>query len=60
MNEKSDRELLEYIVIKQEKAETDRCWIRKTLANHLHHHTKLEIGLLLTVLGAILTWLLSR
>ena len=47
-------------LIKQEKADTDRCWIRKTLANHLRHHTKLEIGLLLTMLGAILTWLLSR
>lgn len=35
------------------KIDTDVCWIKKILSNHLSHHKKLEFALLGIILGVL-------
>ncbi len=55
MENKTDRELLMHLVEESAAAKNDRCWLKKIFTNHLAHHTKLEIGLFLIIVGAIVT-----
>jgi len=33
--------------------QTDMCWVKKILGNHLQHHQKLNIALLVVALSAV-------
>jgi len=50
--EKSDHDLLVSLG-------KDMEWVKKSLSNHLAHHSALEVGLAIATLGAVLTALFA-
>lgn len=56
---KTDRELLIHLCEECAEAKTDRGWLKRMFSNHLAHHSKIEVGLLLVIVGAVITVVLS-
>lgn len=56
--DRSEREMLLYLCEEAVESKTDRGWLKTMFANHLQHHSKLEIGLFLVIVTAVLALIL--